>query len=535
MPYLSSPVRPMQAHSCQWQNSSLDTKALSSADEPTVPVTQVDLTNEESPKPVLSLGPIQDRQRQPLPRLKRNAISNPTFNILIDLAADRVLDVILKCTKNPPPRLFPNSEHIRHTFFPVSVWEQYGDMEDEFGRISYMLAQYCERGIPLHCSPSIRTLLSSSSNPLENWSEITKDLADQGHLALKEAVKAMHPDYPQTSRATWSKADFVRTPVGYPTDRQTSIDLWSAAVERMASDLEAGRSNNIEAFLHIHAFIKDSIGGLRSPSQRQIVIFSELWSRTQTKLPQTLLTQKTYQQIAAQLALESSFLSIPKLQKINHIHFSHHQQLCYVYTTMDHLPRAEFSVPSRVLEILSEIILEAAKVGTCAMAPIAIAYASPMDPNGKPFKVIIDGNNRVSALVLLRFLATQSDPDMIDPSTLDAHCTARGLGPKWILDIHDAISTLLRSHSTLDLVRKHWNAIQIFSTVSRVPALVVQEPSFFTLCLRRGTNEKPILLQPMHQTIFNDDALCVAFPAKGGQAHGRSFGYAVLPVKFEGE
>ncbi|CAD6568919.1 MAG: hypothetical protein ASARMPRED_002215 [Alectoria sarmentosa] len=515
----------------------LDNKAVPCANKAMVTVTQIELTNEESPKPVLSLKSTQSRQRQPLPRLNRPAISNPTFNDLFDLASKRVLDVVLKCTKDPPPRLFPNSEHIRHTFFPASVWEQYGDMETESGQISYMLAQYPERGLPLRSSTTIRNLLGTS-NPLEKWSEYIEDLADQAHVAQKEALKAMLPHFPETPSPVWSKADFVRIPVGYSTDGLASLDLWSAAVEGMASYLEAGKPHNIEAFLHIHSFIKDPIGGLRAPSPRQIVIFSALWSRTQAVISRQLqapLPQAAYQQIAAQLALESSFLSIPKLRKTSHIHFSHHQQLCYVYTTIDHLPRAEFSVPARVLEILLEIVLETSKLGTCAMAPITIAYASPTDPNDKPFKVIIDGNNRVSALVLLRFLAIQSGPDMIDPRTLSAHCTAHGLGPKWLIDLRDVLATLLGSDPTLELVRKHWIAIRQFSNVSRIPALLVQEQSFFTLCLGRGTNERPVLLQPMHQTIFNDENLCVAFPAKRGQAHGRSLGYAVLPLKYDGE
>lgn len=530
------PVHPRQDHSYEIFVPLLDTKVVAGVDKAPVAVTQIELTNEENPRPVLSLKPTQDREKQPLPRLNRTDILNPTFNDLFDLALSRVADVVLKSKNNPPPILFPNSEHIRHTFFPVSVWEQHGDMETEFGQMSYMLAEYSERGLPLHCSTTIRTLLDTP-DLFREWSEYIGRLADQTRTAREEALNAMRPHFPEAPRAIWSKADFVRIPVGYPTDPQAASDLWTAAAECMASDLEAGETQNIGVFLHIYAFIRDPIGGVRVPSPRQTAIFSALWSRTQAILSsqlQALPTHAAYQRIATQLALESSFLSIPKLQKISHIHFSHHQQLCYVYTTIDHLPRAEFSVPARVLEILLEIILEASKLGTCNVAPIAVAYASPIVPDSKPFKVIIDGNNRVTSLVLLRFLATQNAPNAIDPSTLNAYCTAHGLGPKWQIDLQDVLTSLLAKSSMLDFVQKHWITISKFSNVARIPALLVQEQSFFTLCLRRGTNEKPVLLQPMHQTLYNDDSLCAAFPAKGGQAHGRSLGFAVLPVKFDG-
>ena len=203
-----------------------------------------------------------------------------------------------------------------------------------------------------------------------------------------------------------------------------------------------------------------------------------------------------------------------------------------MYTKIDRLPRAEFSVPARVLEILSEILLEATAVGACAIAPIAIAYAAPTDPQGKLFKVIIDGNNRLTALTLLRFLATQPGPTSINPDALPTHCAAHDLGPKWIVDLREVLALLLASQSTLALVQRLWGTICKFSQVSHVPALVVQEQNFFTLCLKRGTNEKPVLLQPMHQSFYNDDRFCIAFRAKGGQAHGRTLGFAVLPIMY---
>ena len=115
----------------------------------------------------------------------------------------------------------------------------------------------------------------------------------------------------------------------------------------------------------------------------------------------------------------------------------------YVYTTIDHLPRAEFSIPNRVLEILSEILVESAKMGCCALAPIVISNAAPMNPEGRPFEVIIDGNNRLTALTLLRFLATQGGPATLDPHALYMHCIAHGLGFKWQIDLQEVFAALL--------------------------------------------------------------------------------------------
>lgn len=498
-------------------------------------ITVVELTNEESPKPVISLKSGKDCQRNPSPRLERRPITNPAFNDLLDLALLRVVDIFAECKTDPPPRLFPNSEHIRHTFFPGNVWDQHGDMETEYGRISFMLDRYPERGISFHQSTTIQALLSNP-HPLQNWYDAVESLAEQAQVAKEEVSKALFSHNSRRATCYRGKIDFLWAPIGYETDVQASLNLWEAALCCIASDLQAGKTHNVGSFVHIHAFIKDPIGGLRAPLPQQTTIFLELWSCAQAILAgqsQTPLVQEFYKKIAAQLALESSFLSVSKLQRISHIHFLHHQELCYVYTTIDHLPRAEFSIPTRVLEILSEIVLGASELDVCMIAPITIAYAPPIHESEKPFKVIIDGNNRVTALVLLRFLATQTNLEDMDLDALDAYCAARGLGSKWLIDVRDVLATLLDTKPTLDLLRKHLITIRKFLKVSRVPALVVQESSFFTLCLRRGTNEEPVLLQPFHQTIFNDDRICVAFPAKGGQAHGRTLGHAVLPVQYE--
>lgn len=506
---------------------------VGNAEGPIVTVVEIELTNEESPKPVKTIRTFKDRQRQPLPRLSRAPILNPTFSDLVDLALARVVDIVVASTCDPPPRLFPHSEHLRHTFFPVSVWDKHGDMETESGQLSYMLSEYPERCVPLHCSETIQGLLSTQS-PLRNWLEYVAVLRQQAERAKEKALEDMCPRFPEVPPQRLCKEDFWRDPTSYPTNQQAALDLWHASLAEIASDLESGKIENIGAFLEVHAFLRDPIGGLTLFSAHQIMIFFELWHRTEAFLVksylQVPLSHKQLQQLAAQLAVESSFLSIPSLQKINHIHFSHHHQLCYVYTTISHLRRAEFSIPDRVLEILSEILITADQTNLCALAPIAIAYAAPMDSQGRPFEVIIDGNNRLAALTLLRFLATQIDPSNINPDDLYTHCIARGLGPKWLIDLREALASLLTSQPVLELVRKHWSTVRKFANVSRVPALVVQEQNFFTLCLRRSTNETPILLQPMHQTFYNDDRYCIAFRAKGGQAHGRTLGFAVLPI-----
>lgn len=499
----------------------------------TVTVLEIELTNEECPKPIVTLKSFKDRQRQPLLRLSRAPIVHPTFSNLVDLALTRVLDIVVVSKHDPPPRLFPRSEHLRHTFFPASAWDMHGDMETEYGRISYMLSEYPERCIPLHCSETIWDLLSTL-DPLGKWFEFVAHLRQQAENAKEEALQTMRPQFPEVPVLNLSKKDFWRIPVAYPTDQQAALNLWRTSLAHIASDLEAGRTQNIEAFLQVHAFLKDPVGGLKLFSTSQTTIFTELWCRSKAALAstyhQTSISQEQVQQIAAQLAVESSFLSIPSLQKISYVHFSHHHQLCYVYTEIDQLPRAEFSIPARVLEILFEILLEVTKTGACAMAPIAIAYAPPMDPQGKPFQVIIDGNNRLTALTLLRFLAIQLDPISINLDALHTHCVARGLGPKWIIDLCEVLASLLASRSKLELVQRYWGTVRKFANISRVPALVVQEQDFFTLCLKRGTNEKPVLLQPMHQTLYNDDRFCIAFRAKGGQAHGRTLGFAILPI-----
>ena len=294
-------------------------------------VTEVEWTNEESPKLIETQKPAQESQKQPLPRRSRTPILEPTFDDLIDLALMRVLDIVVTSNTDPPPRLFPNSEHIRHTFFPTRVWNTYGDMETEFGRVSYMLARYPERCAPLRCSETIRNLLNSSE-ALGNWFEFVGLLRQRAEMAKEEAWEAMNPHFPEVSLQNLSKDDFWRVPTSYSTDQQTTSDLWSAALTEMALDMEAGKTQNTEAFLQVHAYIKDPIGGLKLFSPQQTMIFSELWHRARAILASSCIGTdiciKTFQYLAAQLAVESSFLAIPCMQQISHVHFSHHHQLC---------------------------------------------------------------------------------------------------------------------------------------------------------------------------------------------------------------
>ena len=60
---------------------------------------------------------------------------------------------------------------------------------------------------------------------------------------------------------------------------------------------------------------------------------------------------------------------------------------------------------------------------------------------------------------------------------------------------------------------------------AKIPALLVQESSFHTIDVRRSKKEAPriFLLQPMHQTIYNDARRPLAIPAKQ-QSHGRAAG-----------
>ncbi|KAK1143467.1 hypothetical protein N8T08_006273 [Aspergillus melleus] len=236
----------------------------------------------------------------------------------------------------------------------------------------------------------------------------------------------------------------------------------------------------------------------------------------------------------AQAAQEALFLSDPLLENIDFVHFSGHQQLPYVYVALNQLPRSEFSIPSHVLHIIEEMLTSAEQsaLHKCEIAPISVAsYPSLPLGKGKHTTVIIDGNHRATATMVLRLIALE--PVVLktqDPGdVLSSFCADHGLSLKWKIDLADVLAAI-RDSPCSTLIRAKMHLVRNFRTVETIPALVVREDNFFTACQQRpALGNRPRLLLPIHQAIYNDEKLKFAFP-QSGQVHGRAVGFKPMPL-----
>jgi hypothetical protein len=136
----------------------------------------------------------------------------------------------------------------------------------------------------------------------------------------------------------------------------------------------------------------------------------------------------------AQLAQESSFLASPQIDDVAYIHFSGHQQLLYAYVELHKLAQAEFGLPEHVMLIMQEMMQEAVASEECNIVPIIVASV-PSVATKNPQKIIIDGNTRATAIIVLGLLASTGLLMEEVFTNLDKYCSAHGLGPKWCSDL----------------------------------------------------------------------------------------------------
>jgi hypothetical protein len=84
--------------------------------------------------------------KTPVPRQNLQDLSNPTFQKFFDLAMWRLVEIAIPNPANAPPQLFPTAEKTRDTYFTVEEWIKFGDLESEYGRLSWMLSTFARAG-----------------------------------------------------------------------------------------------------------------------------------------------------------------------------------------------------------------------------------------------------------------------------------------------------------------------------------------------------------------------------------------------------
>lgn len=361
---------------------------------------------------------------------------------------------------------------------------------------------------------------------------------------IRWVIQKMQEQHQQLNISSYQKSRFIAIPVDYRTDATASsyaIQLWERSLSEIVVEVSKGNFERTRAFLQIFAFLKDPLGGLESVSDKAVEFIAYLITFLASFVRQTggrSLTRAKWHAAATQAAQEALFLACPLLEHISYIHFAGHQQLPYVYVTLDQLPRSEFSIPEHVLQIIEEILTAGPLPNgeSCPIAPITVcSYPTLPIEQGKYMRVILDGDHRATATMILRLVAEHPVALAINGAAgeaLDAFCIDHNLGREWKTDLGEVLETLRGNHYTA-LIRSKMDLVKRFRDLQHIPALVVREDDFFTRCHQRpplleNPNRRRLVL-PIHQAIYNDDNLDIAFP-QAGQVHGRALGFKPMPL-----
>lgn len=397
-----------------------------------------------------------------------------------------MLEIVIPNLANAPPRLFPTAEKTRATFFTLEEWIEFGDLESEYGRLSWMLSTFPERGVPVRCADTVIDILSGPC-VLSSWRQAFEKLQNESQALLKEVLCSMASKLPPIdSKAT--KDDFLTIPVDYDfaigQTRNLFLELLQQSSRRMASLVSKGIYRFAVEYIQTHSFLRDPIGGLKKDFSHQAITFQELLAAFIQKTANVSIDVDRWTLVVMQLAQESSFLADPQIDDVAYIHFSSHQHLPYVYVDLDQLTRAEFSLPEHVMLVMQEMIQEVIDSGECRIIPIIVASVPSLASTKKAQKMIIDGNTRATATMVFRLLASTSVDMETVFANLDKYCSAHGLGPKWCLDLRNVVQTLYATENpTLLTIRENNEVLEKFKSVTRLPGLLTQEPLFHTLCL----------------------------------------------------
>ncbi len=418
------------------------------------------------------------------------------------------------------PRVhFPNAEHFQHIPFAHRHWETYGEMESEDSRIRFMLASYPSRRFPAEFEPALRDI--GNENPLIGWSNQAHRLDRVSKAVYERVLVQMEQAKVHDGYSNGERGAYQSEPVFYQSSdalKDLEINLWQASLGQIIEELEDGNDRNIPAFLNLYNRLKDPITPLKSSLSEQSRIFKELLKEAK------VLSPHCNSRLISQLALESSFLALPGASDIDCVIYGGHHELPYINVDINNLPRAEFANPNRVIEVMAEIIRESNHFGKAVITPITVSYYQESG-QPRPNLFIVDGNNRATAVLVmqyLNFVGFENDEAIIDKQNLVRFILLHDLDIEWERDLAVAIKALAEDLEKLNYLAANQSIIKEFAN-AQIPALLVQEPNFHTVAVAQSEGDKIILLQPMHQAIYNQGRFSLAIPSKQ-QSHGRAAG-----------
>ncbi|KAF2965019.1 hypothetical protein GQX73_g8550 [Xylaria multiplex] len=452
-------------------------------------------------------------------------IGNPTPWTLVALAQSRIRRIMQGSFKSYPVSLYPTAGNIE-TLSTIGSERGLRHVNLELSRITYMLSYLDRRRIPKIMAPVITRLLESE-DVIESWTHSVDFLRNRASMLTRTITFDMQA--PRTPDAfPLDAGDFIHKVTPYEAESQEgnlSLTFWLRA---LADFIAKGQWSiaRVTSFLQIHSFLKDPVGGLRSDISTQADIFSFLFSELKTEFETLQRSSVVLEEVVAQLAVESSFLSRPLVRGVSYIHFVDDQQLVYSYVDMDQLARSEFACIDIVVGMIQDII-DSSSSEECLIAPITVADSYPVSSSHDARPVIIDGNNRTVAIGFLRFVSIYGVPAAENIDELREYCRDHGLGPVSFVDFYTVLRILWQSHINIINQLKMPENVLRFRGVRQLPVLVTEEASFFTKILADGDEN---ILQPVHQSIFATDDLLVALPGKM-QCHGRARGFKPMPIR----
>ncbi|KAI8951258.1 pyridoxal phosphate-dependent transferase [Xylaria longipes] len=452
-------------------------------------------------------------------------IENPTPWALVALAQSRIRRIMQGTFDSYPVSLYPTAGDME-TRFSVASGRKPRHANLELSRITYMLSCLERRRIPKIMASVIARLLKTE-DVIENWAGSVDLLRNQARILARtitfdmQALQTPHA-FPVDDK------DFVQKVAPYEPESQEenlSLEFWLRA---LADFTVRGQWSlaRITSFLQIHSFLKDPVGGLRSDIATQTEVFALLFSKLKPKLEGVQHSKAIWEEVVAQLALESSFLSQPLIRDASYVQFIGDQQLVYSYVDIDQLARSEFACVDIVVGMIQDIIGNPNSEG-CSIVPITVAGSYPICSSHDARPVIVDGNNRTTTIGFLRFVSIYGVPNAENIDELREYCRDYGLGPVCFVDFCKVLQTLWESHIDIVDQLKMPAKVVRFRGVRQLPALVTEESSFFTKTLVDGDEN---ILQPVHQCVFATDDLLVALPGKM-QSHGRAKGFITMPIR----
>lgn len=390
-----------------------------------------------------------------------------------------------------------------------------------------MLEQYESRQFP-KAFDGICTDILAKSNLLYDWNNQIPRIDKASAIVYEQSAKQMELSKMRDdlSYSNGEQGAYQSEPVFYQVSeagKNLELKLWREALVQISGELQQNNFRNLSSFLHLYNRIKDPITPIRSRLLRQVEIFQGLYEDSRNSSSLMDNSDSGRQQILiAQLALESSFLALPGTKDIVCVVYGGHHELPYLYVDIAKLPRGEFAGSKRVLEVLGELLNESEKCGQAVATPITVSYCQePFQPNPNLF--IIDGNNRATAILLMKFIEyADFDKTLIlnHKDCLRRFISLYDLDIEWERDLAATLKVI--NPETVDFLIGRKNIIRQFAG-AQIPALLVQEPNFHTVAVAQSRSEKIVLLQPMHQVIYNQKRWSIAIPAKQ-QSHGRAAG-----------